>query len=101
MIGTTGATWLMFLFLAFVGVVGMLVGMIMSLTARRRWTGQEAWTDAAVSVIATVVFGYIIYKVETAHGNWEPHNGLIIVLASGMVVLKRGFQLVSARRKSS
>ena len=79
----------------------MLVGLIMSLAARRRWTGHVAWTDAAVSVFAAVVFGYIIYKVENAHGNWESHNGLIMVLASGMVVLKRGFQLVSARRKSS
>ena len=80
---------------------GDVCGHVMSLAARRRWTGQVAWTDAAVSVIAAAVFGYIIYKVETAHGNWESHNGLIILLALGMVALNRGFQLVSARRKSS
>jgi hypothetical protein len=101
MIGTVGAAWLMFLLFASIGAMGMLVGLIMSVTARRRWTGQVAWTDAAVSLIAAVVLGCIIYKVENAHGNWESHNGLIIVLALGMVVLKHGFQLVSTCRKSS
>ena len=91
----------MFLLLASIGVVGMLVGLIVSVAARRRWTGHVAWTDAAVSLIAAVVLGSIIYKAENAHGNWESHNGLIIGLASGMVVLKHGFQLVSTRRKSS
>jgi FtsH-binding integral membrane protein len=100
MIGTRVAAWLMFLFFAFSGVVGLLLGLAVAVATRRRWTLQVAWTDAAVSAITALVFGYAIYTVEAARGNWESHNGLIILLASGAVLLKHGIELVFLTRKS-
>lgn len=90
---------LLFLFFVFIGVVGLLLGLAVSVTTRRRWTAQVAWTDAAVSAITGLVFGYAIYTVEAAHGDWESHNGLIILFAWGAVLLKHGIQLRFTARK--
>ena len=90
----------MFLSFAFTGLVGLLIGLAVSVAARRRWTVQVASTDVAVSAITAFVFGYAMYMVESARGNWESHNGLIILVASGAVLLKHGIGLAFSPRKN-
>jgi hypothetical protein len=100
MLGTAGATWLMCLSLMFIGLVGLLVGLLICIAGRRRWTTRIALTDAAVSVIAAAVSGYIIYSAEASRGIWESHNGLIIAIALITVILTHGFRYVVPRRKN-
>src|SRR5690242_2624078 len=99
MIGTTGATIVILIYLLVTCVLGIGAGGLTCLVLRRSWNLSQALIDAVLVVVVAVATAYVVDAIDTPRGVWESRNGLILAIAISSVVARHFIRFIHHARQ--